>query len=918
MAPRDPWQPQHPLIGRLLAQRFQVASFIREGGMAQIFCGIQDEEPRHVAIKVVHPELAENAEIVARFLREAQVASNLVHPNIVRILEVGEGGELLYMVMELLFGEDLSAPIKRPGSFSEARAAQIIAEVCDALQHAHESGVIHRDIKPENIMICRQPEDPTREVVKVLDFGIAKILDAASDLKLPTEAPTSVRSVLTRVGALVGTPAYVSPEQGRAERIDHRADLYSAGVVLYELVCGRPPFEGQTALQIVAKHVQEPPPAPSTHCRVHPGLERLILEVLSKKPGSRPQTAKELAARLRQLLPELSAAPTERWGAAPPAAQWGGAALAATIGVTAAAPAAPAAEPDPFDHAETRRIDLGAPESDLPPTPRASGVPNLAPAAQPRDVSPDALNAIRQVLGATPLPRSAGAPVVTPRRLDFRPDHPLIGRVLNNRFRLASFVREGGMAQVFCGTQQGEPHNVAIKIVHPELTKDKEVVARFLREAKLAARLSHRNVVRVLAVGQDGEHLYLVMELLFGEDLSAPIRQRGSYSEAHAASIIADVCEALQHAHDQGVVHRDIKPENVMLCRQPEAPLEEVVKVLDFGIAKVLDAKLDAGAHIEAPTGVRSALTRVGALVGTPTYMSPEQGTARPVDHRSDIYSAGVLLYELLCGIPPFQGETPLQIIARHVREPPRPPSEITPVHPALEAVVLRALGKDPAARPQSAKELAAQLRSLLPQLSSVAGVSSAPVDRWLNRPARPGPPQAPPDPAAPVDRQAFASRRSAEVSRTQRSSNGGASSPAGARASNPHGPASSPTSPPASHPDPGAASNPDIAMLRAMKQTMPLKQRGLPGAPPGAAAPASPPVDRPLDARASTAPAGAPLRPLPPPVASPVAAAAPDRKLQARVDSLAKTQRLLMILVVVAFSVIAALVVTLILKERR
>ena len=161
MAPPSSWRPEHPLIGRLLANRYQVASFIREGGMAQVFCGIQDEAPQHVAIKVVHPELAEDPEVVARFLREAEIASRLVHPNIVRIVEVGEDGDLLYMVMELLFGEDLSAPIKQRGSFSEARAAQIVLEVCAALGHAHERGVIHRDIKPENIMICRQPEAPS-------------------------------------------------------------------------------------------------------------------------------------------------------------------------------------------------------------------------------------------------------------------------------------------------------------------------------------------------------------------------------------------------------------------------------------------------------------------------------------------------------------------------------------------------------------------------------------------------------------------------------------------------------------------------------------------------------------------------------------------------------------------------------------
>ncbi len=882
MGPPTPWQPEHSLIGRLLANRFQVASFIREGGMAQVFCGVQDEEPQHIAIKVVHPELAEDPEVVARFLREAELASRLVHPNIVRIIDVGEDGDLLYMVMELLFGEDLFAPIKRKGSFSEARAVEIALQVCSALQHAHEQGVIHRDVKPENIMICRQPEDPLREVVKVLDFGIAKVLDAKSDVVLPTEAPTSVRSVLTRVGALVGTPAYCSPEQGRAEPVDHRADLYSLGVVLYELVCGRPPFEGQTPLHLVAKHVHETPAPPSSHCAVHPGLEALIVRVLAKRPADRPQSAAEMAAALRQLLPELSAAPIQRWIQASSSDPAGAraAALAPTIGMGAGR----SATIDGFDEARTKRIDLP--------------------------------------------PFSQEPAISSPRRhqIDYRPDHPWIGKVLNGRFRLAAFMREGGMGQVFSGAQQQVPHAVAIKIIHPELSRDAEIVARFLREAKLAARLVHRNIVRILAVGQDHDLLYLVMELLFGDDLSAPVKQRGSFSEARAARILIEVCEALQHAHDQGVVHRDIKPENVMLCRQPDAPTEEVVKVLDFGIAKVLDAKPGAALPLEPPTGIRSALTRVGTVVGTPGYMSPEQGTAQRIDHRSDIYSAGVLLYEMVCGCPPFEGETPLQIVARHVQEQPPPPSRHTPVHPRLEALILHMLAKSPASRPGSARSVADELRRLLPELSTVAGVSAAPVDRWVNRTLR----RSGSNVAAQAAGAAPASARK-EASTTMRSNQSrqppppshaaprGEPVPSSARASVPPAsgiPASQP--PVSAQPEPSA----QAAALRAMKQTMPLRQAPLLSdrVEPGRTAPIPKPVDgrngassMALRPPVTPAPAHAPA-PSPPPAAPPSV----DGRLQARVDSMARTQRVLMILIIIAFSVIAALIVALLVKDKR
>jgi eukaryotic-like serine/threonine-protein kinase len=185
-----------------------------------------------------------------------------------------------------------------------------------------------------------------------------------------------------------------------------------------------------------------------------------------------------------------------------------------------------------------------------------------------------------------------------------------------------------------------------------------------------------------------------------------------------------------------------------MLCRQPDAPEREVVKVLDFGIAKVLDPKRDATLPSQANTSVRSSLTRVGALVGTPAYMSPEQGRAERVDGRSDIYSVGVLLYELLCGRPPFEGETPLQIVARHVHEPPAPLSSRSPVVPRpLEAIVHRMLAKDPASRPQTAREAAETLADLAMDL---ARRTTGPTDRWQRR-AQLLREQAPPPSAVPI-----------------------------------------------------------------------------------------------------------------------------------------------------------------------
>jgi serine/threonine-protein kinase len=712
----DPWQPEHPLIGRVLQGRFQVASFICEGGMAQVFCGIQDEEPRHVAIKVMHPELADDHELVQRFLREAHIASRLSHPNIVRIVSIGEDKELLFIVMELLYGDDLSARVKQKGSFTEARSVEIMADVFGALQFAHERGVLHRDIKPENVMLCRDPSSPEREVVKVLDFGIAKILDQTDSVSLPDEAPTGFRSVLTRVGGWVGTPGYMSPEQGSAEKLDHRSDLYSAGCLLYELLTGRLPFEGQTALQIIARHVREAPPAPSTFAPVHPDLERLVMRLLAKKPQDRPSTARDVADELLLLLGELEAPSSQRWQ------YYDSNSLA-----YAAAPPEPAPRPS-----------VPPPSREAPKS--AAGVDSTLRSAVEDQAN---LRQLRRTLHMD-VPNVQKAVEAATRPAPARPVHPLVGRVLGGSFQVSSLMREGSVSQIFAGLSNQEPQHVAIKILNPEHARDAEVVRRFIREGQAAMRLTHPNIVRTVFASEDQGIPFFVMELLFGDDLSARIKQRGAYSQDASVAIAVQLCKALEHAHQMGIVHRDIKPENIMVCRQPSDPAREVVKVLDFGTAKIFDAKSGAALPSEN-TSVRSQLTRVGALVGSPMYMSPEQGRAEPVDARSDLYSVGVVLYELLCGRTPFQGETPLQIVARHVHETPPPLSSLASVPRELERIVMRCLEKSPANRPQSAIELAALLETALPDVTRSTGGNSA--ERWKRRSMRgmaPEPAQAP------------------------------------------------------------------------------------------------------------------------------------------------------------------------------
>jgi eukaryotic-like serine/threonine-protein kinase len=300
---------QKALIGKKVAGRFTVKRFLGEGGMATVYVAEQDAEPREVALKIMNGELTNDRTFVRRFEREARASSRVKHPCSVQIIDYGVAEGLSYIAMELLVGDDLYVLLEREGSLTQARAVRILIDVCDALMVAHELGIVHRDLKPENIMVIADPAHPNGERVKVLDFGIAKLLAAdaiaaeQSDGRDPRLDPASA---VTRAGTFLGTPAYMSPEQCALLPVDTRADIYTCGVLLFQLVTGQLPFVGQTPLHTATLHIHQPPPAPSELAPgIDPRLDALILKALSKRPAERHQTARHLGASLRKLLPEI-------------------------------------------------------------------------------------------------------------------------------------------------------------------------------------------------------------------------------------------------------------------------------------------------------------------------------------------------------------------------------------------------------------------------------------------------------------------------------------------------------------------------------------------------------------------------------------------------------------------------------------
>ena len=275
-------------------------------------------------------------------------------------------------------------------------------------------------------------------------------------------------------------------------------------------------------------------------------------------------------------------------------------------------------------------------------------------------------------------------------RVDATAVDPLVGRLLDGRYRIESKIARGGMATVYVGRDTKLDRVIALKVMHPHLAQDDDFVRRFIGEAKAAAALSHPNVVAVYDQGADGANVFLAMEYLPGKTLRDLLDERGRLSAREAVDILQPVLSALGAAHRAGLIHRDVKPENVLLTTDGQ------IKVADFGLAR---AESD------------SKQTKTGVMIGTVAYMAPEQVINGQADARSDVYAAGILLFELITGRQPHRADTPLSVAYKHVNEQVPLPSSLVPGVPQrIDALVASATNRDPARRPSDANHFYALL----------------------------------------------------------------------------------------------------------------------------------------------------------------------------------------------------------------
>ena len=281
---------EDPLVGVTLPGGYLIRELIAEGGMGRIYRADQAALERAVAVKVIHPHLAGDPDVALRFLVEARAASRLTHPNAVTIYAFGNmpSGQP-YLVMQLLGGKQLSRVHEEEGPLSIERIVDILAQVLGALEQAHAQSIVHQDVKPDNILVERLRS--RGDLVKVIDFGLAHLLADTSDL---FNAP------------LAGTPSYMSPEHARGERVDGRSDVYSVGVILYQLLTGHLPLEAATSTQTLLKVLNETPVDPRARAperAIPDALALITMRALSKQPGERQQTAAELAYSITRAVP---------------------------------------------------------------------------------------------------------------------------------------------------------------------------------------------------------------------------------------------------------------------------------------------------------------------------------------------------------------------------------------------------------------------------------------------------------------------------------------------------------------------------------------------------------------------------------------------------------------------------------------
>lgn len=607
------------MIGQTVSH-FKIVEAIGEGGMGVVYKAKDLNLDRFVALKFLPSHLTADTDAKKRFIREAKAASALEHPNICTIYEIDElpDGQM-FIAMAYYEGETLRDRLEE-GALEVEEAIDIASQVAVGLASAHDQGIVHRDIKPANVVITKDG------LIKILDFGVAKLAG---------------QTKLTATGSMMGTMAYMSPEQISGVELDARSDIFSLGVVFFEMLAGEHPFHAQHAgAMLYGIMNEEPPPLSQFNPDLPESLQELINRMLEKNKEDRMPSLEDFVADLRGTV-----------------------------------------------------IPRGRP-------PRRE--------RRPKSLKTDGVS----------------------------PDGTI------GPYRLRERIGVGGMGEVWAAEQE-KPfrRKVAIKILKAGMDTN-EVVARFEAERQALALMDHPCIAKVYDAGSTPlGRPYFAMEYVQGVAIT-DYCDRHKLGTKDRLRLFMQLCEGVQHAHQKAVIHRDLKPSNVLITEIDDKP---VPKIIDFGVAKAT----------AQPLTEKTMFTHLGQLIGTPEYMSPEQAelTGEDIDTRTDVYSLGVILYELLVGALPFDPselrKAGFEGIRRTIREeePTKPSKRVTSLGDSsattaksrdtdpsalssqlrgdLDWIIMKALDKDRSRRYSSAADLAADIERHLNNEPVLAGPPS-------------------------------------------------------------------------------------------------------------------------------------------------------------------------------------------------
>jgi serine/threonine-protein kinase len=632
-----------------------------EGGMAGVYVASVGggDLSRLAAVKLLRPGMHDH-DYRLRFLDEAKLVVRLHHNNLIDVHEAGELEDQLFIVMELVEGRDLADIWDRCAELGRAFpvpiAVHIVSSVLRGLHYAHtfpDLELVHRDISPSNILV------DWAGAVRLADFGLA----------------TSVlKTSLTVPGVVFGKVGYMSPEQALRRPLDGRADVYGCGVVLWELLTGRPLRDSGFDTQAVVEFEARPPSLLSD--RVDPELDAIVMRALARDRGARYRTAGDFLGDLGQWVGR-HAPGTSQDSLAEFMQQLFGGELE-------------------DDRAQFRRL-----RDEMSGRKRTALLGSASQVATDRGVKP--VSASKRVVSE----QADGSPQ----------DEEIIraGTVIAERYRVLGRLGQGGMGTVYMGEHVTVGRSVAIKVLTHQWSRNEAVAQRFRAEARAASAAGHPNIIEVFDAGiLEDARLFLVMEFLTGSNLFEEVRRHGPFAVARACRTMRDVARAVRAAHNVGIIHRDLKPENVMLADRGE---EEAVKVLDFGIS--------AGASKTPGAG---RLTVPGHALGTPQYMAPEQARGDSATELFDVYAMGVLLYEVLTGVPPFDSDNVVDLLARKTME--RAPSVADrrrDLPEKLVRLVDDCMEIPPERRPQNAQEFIDRIEEILRSLPREAPTAAEP-----------------------------------------------------------------------------------------------------------------------------------------------------------------------------------------------